>query len=226
MVSVRRRRANKATHKKATRRTKDKQRNINIASNPIIEANWDYSLTLKQNYKKLGLTSKLQIAAGGTEQSLEKPRIKKIAHDPYQRDEEDEGEESEEESEDDEDIDENDIPLGEARIVRDKETNEVIKVIYGKKKPLTDELMLADTHDIPEEEKTEVVKQLEAYANRPVIRQERTASERESDWLKALWEKYSDDYAKMKWDKKLNIFQQSEGDLKRRITKWRKQNGL
>lgn len=225
MVSVRRRRANKATHKKATRRVKDKQRKINIASNPIIEANWDYSLTLKQNYKKLGLTSKLQIAAGGVEQSIEKPRIKQAAHDLYQRDENND-EEEEEESEDEGEIDENDIPLGEARIIRDKETNEVVKVIYGKKKPLTDDLKLAQVQDIPESEKTEVVKQLEAYASRPLVRQERTASERESDWLKALWEKYGDDYGKMKWDKKLNIYQQSEGDLKRRITKWRKQNGI
>ncbi|KAH3675735.1 hypothetical protein WICMUC_002527 [Wickerhamomyces mucosus] len=224
MVSVRRRKANRSSIKKATRKVKDKKRNINIASNPIIEQNWDYNLTLKQNYKKLGLTAKLQIPAGGIEQSLETPRAKKPTHDIYERDEEVGDYEEEEEEEDPEDIDENDIPLGEARIIRDKETNEVIKVIYGKKKKLDDDLDLIENPI--EAPKTEVVRQLEEYANRKIEIVERKASQREGDWIKSLYEKHGDDYEKMKWDKKLNIYQQSTGDLKRRVTKWKKQNNI
>lgn len=215
MGSVRQRRKAKSNVKKVTRRTKDKARNINIASNPIIEKNWDYNLTLKQNYKRLGLVGKLQRPAGGIEASLEKPVFK---HQGKQ------GQTPVEEI-NDEDLTEDDIPEGEARIIRDG-NGEVLRVIYGKKKPLSEDLELLDTPVEVEEAKTEVVKQLEAYAARPIAPKERTQSEREVEWLERLYNKYGDDYARMKWDKKLNIYQQSEGDLRRRILKWKKKNGI
>ena len=112
------------------------------------------------------------------------------------------------------------IPEGEARIIRDPETNEVLKVIYGTMKAEDEE---------SDEDKVDnsVIKQLEEYAEQhSKVKKERHLSDRESDWLKSLYEKYGDDYEKMKWDKKLNIYQQSAGDLKRRINKWKKGNGL
>ena len=113
------------------------------------------------------------------------------------------------------------IPEGEERLIRDPETNEVIKVIYG--------TMKVDDKDESEEEieNPSVIKQLEEYAEKnSKIKKERHQSERENDWIKSLYEKYGDDYDKMKWDKKLNIYQQSAGDLKRRIIKWKKANGI
>lgn len=218
MTSVRKRKMARSSVKKNTRKTKDKQRNINIHSNPIIEANWDKSLTLKQNYKRLGLRAKLGRSAGGDERKVEslselqakreKNQKNQLKHVPTV---------SEIENLDDPSR----IPEGEARLIRDPETNEVIKVIYG--------TMKVDDNDESEEEieNPSVIKQLEEYAEKnSKIKKERHQSERENDWIKSLYEKYGDDYDKMKWDKKLNIYQQSAGDLKRRIIKWKKANGI
>ncbi|CAI5759051.1 unnamed protein product [Candida verbasci] len=202
MVSVRKRKMARSSIKKNTRRVKDKQRNINIHSNPIIAANWDKSLTLQQNYKKLGLTAKLGKSPGGKEQSLSKKRNNKEHITIDQIDDTDDPEK---------------IPEGEAKIIRDEEGN-VIKVIYGTMKQKEEES--------EEEVDNSVVKQLEEYAEKnSKIKKERHQSDRESEFLKNLYEKYGDDYDKMKWDK-LNVYQQSAGELKRRIIKWKKSNNI
>ena len=216
MVSVRKRKMARSSVKKNTRRTKDKQRNINVYSNPIIAKNWDKSLTLQQNYKRLGLRAKLGHMAGGVEQKVEtltelrnKKKNKGSNNEPVTIDEIEHTD------------DPSKIPEGEARIIRDPETNEVLKVIYGTMKVEDEE----DNDD--EKMDNSVIKQLEEYAEQhSKVKKERHLSDSESDWLKSLYEKYGDDYEKMKWDKKLNIYQQSAGDLKRRINKWKKANGL
>ncbi|KAK9319503.1 ribosome biogenesis protein Nop16-domain-containing protein [Lipomyces orientalis] len=73
MVSVRRRRKQKSALPKVTRRHNDKQRKVRIKSHAIIAgfaANWDEKSTLSQNYKKLGLTSRLSKPTGGIQQEL------------------------------------------------------------------------------------------------------------------------------------------------------------
>lgn len=220
MVSVRKRKMARSSVKKNTRRTKDKQRDINVYSNPIIAANWDKSLTLKQNYKRLGLRAKLGTSAGGDEKkvvSLSEIQAKREKNSKNNKDAPsiDEIENLDDPAQ---------IPEGEARLIRDPETNEVIKVIYGTMKVNQDD---ADEDEENGAENPSVVKQLEEYAEQhSKIRKERHFSDRESDWLKSLYEKYGDDFDKMKWDKKLNVYQHTAGELKRKINKWKKANGI
>lgn len=152
--------------KKNTRRTKDKQRNINVYSNPIIAQNWDKSLTLQQNYKRLGLRAKLGHMAGGVEQKVEtltELRSKKKNKDTNETVTIDEIEHTDDPSK---------IPEGEARIIRDPETNEVLKVIYGTMK-------VEDEESDEEEVDNSVIKQLEEYAEQhSKVKKERHLSDR------------------------------------------------
>ncbi|ODV93390.1 hypothetical protein PACTADRAFT_51986 [Pachysolen tannophilus NRRL Y-2460] len=224
MVSVRKRKINKSSVKRVSRRNKDKQRKINISSNPIIAANWDHSLTLEQNYKKLGLKSRLGKYAGGTEKDVigRSRREKEVG----------EGEKITELQSSVNELESHDpskIPEGEARIIRDNE-GKVLEIIYGTKpRSLLVGSIGQDKSgsrsDSDSETETEVVKKLKELSKIDKSKP-RIQSEREQEWVSKLYAKYGDDYEKMKWDKKLNIYQQSSGDLKRRILKWKRANDI
>lgn len=243
MGSVRARKMARSSVKKATRRTKDKQREANIRGNAIIAENWDYSQTLAQNYKRLGLKAKLGSAAGGQEADLSSKimknslvRAQTIADLDSDDEDVDDGTASAdyinpEELNSDGEFDEKKIPAGEARIKRDS-SGKVVKVIYGTKKFDIDQSVEVlkkeqqSTNAQKDESKTQVVQQLEEYANRPIVRQERVESGREDEWLEKLYKKHGSNYKKMFFDVKLNIYQQSEGDLKRRVEKWKARKGV
>ncbi|ODQ79698.1 hypothetical protein BABINDRAFT_161412 [Babjeviella inositovora NRRL Y-12698] len=216
MTSVRKRKMARSSVTKMTRRVKDKRRTVNIHSNPLIAANWDHSLTMAQNYKKLGLTVKLSRAAGGEEKALavevkneaKRRAAMKDAVPPVPFGE----------------ADPSTIPAGEARIVRDDE-GEVVKIIYGTM-AVSSQGHNASKQDQDESTKTEVVKKLEELAATAYVKRERTQSERENDWCRSLHEKYGDDFDKMFWDKKLNVWQHSKGELRKKLTKWKKANGI
>lgn len=209
MTSVRKKKMARSSVRKNTRRLKDKHRDVNIHGNPVIAAHWDKSLTLQQNYKRLGLRSKLGNLAGGTERHVETVSEFRAKRDAS---------EQEKAQLKDNDDPEN-IPEGEARIIRDDKTNEVLRIVYGTRK------VKVDKPEPVSEAAQEVLELLKQQGIRASLNKlERTQLERECEWLKSLYEKHGDDYEKMMWDKRLNIYQQSAGDLKKRVTKWKKAN--
>lgn len=198
----------------------------------------DKKLTLLQNYRRLGITSNLNEPTGGTEKhassqpnpSSDSSVFKKV-NDPLH-------------------ISTSSKPTKqlnptEARVERDPETGEILRIIYDgeeeateviagrrrrKDNPLEDPL-----DDIPDgpalEESDElhpapgVISALEEQAREEEEalkkRKPRTQSKREGEWIGKLIEKHGDNVRAMVRDKKLNPMQQTEGDLQRRIRKWK-----
>lgn len=255
MVSVRKRKHSHAAVTKVTRRTKDKHRKIPVNSNALISKNWDSKLTLIQNYKKLGLTSKLKKAAGGKEKMIQPfyedddflKKQKKLSNiDLNVENLENEieiemnnelndlivngmNEDDEINNDKQEEIDEKEIPEGEARIIRDKKTNQIIRVIHGTKKINDDDDKEEKMNEVkikPSKNSTQFIKELEEFASRPIYRAERAQSIREASWLNSLYEKYNDDYNKMQWDKRLNIYQMTGNQIRLKMVKWKKANQI
>lgn len=116
------------------------------------------------------------------------------------------------------------------------ESGKITRVISTERKrsnPLNDALVELDTDSEAEdaaeewggfegEEQSEIVRQLEGEANRPVEKKPRTASSREVEWLQELVDCYGDDFAAMARDAKLNPRQQTAADIAKRIRKWKK----
>ncbi|RPB19490.1 putative nucleolar protein 16, partial [Terfezia boudieri ATCC MYA-4762] len=204
---------NRSSIPRHTKRRNPRIHKIKSFGNQIIAQNWNKNETLQQNYKRLGLAVKLNKPTGGVEKSLSSftsttaaaaaaagafpPSTSFTApHCP--------------------------IAPGEARIERDADGN-IVNIIYGatgeaRLDQLEDTAMQQDGHS--REPTTEVVKALIERASRGA-KVERNQSEREKEWIERLVERYGEDYRKMSWDRKLNPHQQSEGDIRKRVVKWR-----
>ena len=132
--------------------------------------------------------------------------------------------------------------ISEATIERDPKTGSVLRILedgqYNCSNPLKDPLNELYDSD-PEEWKgfdnipavetgpqTKVLSKLESLASSGVRTAPRKQSQREQEWIQKLVEKYNDDYGKMFRDVKLNPMQQSEGDIKRRVLKWKSTQGM
>jgi nucleolar protein 16 len=123
-----------------------------------------------------------------------------------------------------------------ARVERD-ESGKIIKVIHAhtkKANPLNDPLNELENEEEDadgdnaiggfegfEDEKNEVVRQLEEQALRVAEKKPRKQSTREKEWCQRLAEKWGTDYKSMVKDRRLNPMQQNEPDIRRRIEKWR-----
>lgn len=217
MTSVRKRKMARSSVKKNTKRVKDKQRRVNILADHMIAAKWDKTLTLAQNYKNLGLRSRLSTRAGGEERDVESLTEMRARRDL------EEAKKAEHVTPTDIENTEDpaQIPEGEARIVRDPETGAVLRVVHGTKKAAPKQVLAPAPGSVV----AELEKAAEKYAEIN-SKKERLQSYREKAWCSELYEKHGDDYEAMKWDKKANPTQLSAGDLKKRISKWKRDHGI
>lgn len=219
-------------------RQKPKSKKLNLRANPIVAANWNQKETLSQNYRRLGLVSKLNARSGG----IEKRPSSRISS----------GLEKGTENDALAIANKNPTSLipGTVRIERDPETGAILRVLKdgadeGKKRGrrewngrvLRDELDESSggedeervgQHDLPaidigmlgggEGVVPELVLQA---ANTGTRKRPRKQSQREEEWVGRLVEKYGDDVRRMAKDKRLNPMQQSEADIGMRVRTWR-----
>jgi nucleolar protein 16 len=214
----------------------------NPLGNSIVARNWNKKETTTQNYRRLGLVSRLRAPTGGVEPKLrseatsttststsKKPAPAK-AH-PFAI----QGATAAASA------------TAEVQVERD-ESGKITRVVRAERRrranPLNDPLVELDTDSEADgdddddddaaveewggfegdDEQTGVVRQLEDEANRPVEKKPRTASAREAEWLQSLVDRHGDDTAAMARDAKLNPMQQTAADIARRIRKWKKES--
>ena len=116
----------------------------------------------------------------------------------------------------------------ETRIERDPTTGAIIRVIpspSANRNPLNDPLNdvsdAEDAGDAPVTHAGRIVRELEAQASMEIKKRPRQQSKREEEWISDLVEKYGEEYGRMARDRKLNPYQQSEGDLRKRVRTWK-----
>ncbi|KAI5287162.1 Nucleolar protein 16 [Ascosphaera atra] len=190
----------------------------------------DKNLTLAQNYRRLGLSASLNAPRGG----VDRRSIVGVIEPPEDCLHDIGGAHTKKASTAADEVQvERDLRTGKIlRIVRPEEDEEVEITGWKVKKnnPLNDSL--ADVLNTPwpgtgtgEKQKSEIVMQLEAQAIIEVAalkhRKPRHMSKREEEWLELLAKKHGDNIIGMVKDKELNPMQQTEGDIRRRVRKWK-----
>lgn len=128
--------------------------------------------------------------------------------------------------------------LQEVRVERDPETGKILRVIRpegeeGDQNPLNDplnDLSDEDNNKPVTGDRDNIIAQLEAQAAEEAQfeakrKRPRQQSTREEEWLAELVEAHGDNTTAMFRDQKLNPMQQSEGDIARRLRKWKQKLG-
>ncbi|KAL2887763.1 Nucleolar protein 16 [Ceratocystis lukuohia] len=220
---------------------------LNPMGNNIIAKNWDKKQTLSQNYRRLGIAARLQAPTGGVEvtvaeatNAVPKPKIPSTPGLSSALGGAASGIPAIREARVERDADGRII-----RVISSGPSSDIQGF-----KPLNDPLAAYDsdsdkdnstpTHTTTtntstaastwedwagisdNENDNDVVKALVRQSRLPVAKQTRFQSEQESEWLDRLVAKHGDDVRAMAWDRKLNPFQQTVGDLTKRLKRWRK----
>lgn len=130
-------------------------------------------------------------------------------------------------------------------MVRDPETGKILRIVHDSpppassqkksKNPLNDPLNELESDDELEDGEGArkmvkggskvvggIVEQLEAAAMAGIKKtRPRVQSRREVEWIEALVRSWGENYKGMMRDRRLNPMQQSEGDLRRRVERWK-----
>ncbi|WRT68198.1 nucleolar protein 16 [Kwoniella shivajii] len=165
----------------------------------VLQQGWDKKKTVFQNYAALGLLPSIPIPNQATSSRSQRVQLPSLP----------------------EDIEE--APkVGFGRIIRDEDGN-VIDIIIDEDESIEQEETNIPFPEDGEEKpsvvgKTEVVRKLEQLSatSAPVNRHTSTS---ERTWLHNLVDKYGDDTESMTRDRKLNVWQKTEGEIKRMIKK-------
>ncbi|KAI1485156.1 ribosome biogenesis protein Nop16 [Biscogniauxia mediterranea] len=216
---------------------------LNPLGNSIVARNWNKKETTTQNYRRLGLVSRLRAPTGGVEpvlsslsspsSSLTTPKSSRRPAKPTDPFAIDPG---------------TGAVVREARVERDA-SGRIVRILdeisssssskkHSRPNPLNDPLVALDSDSSEEEaeewggiddndgtKKNDIVRQLEAEAARPVEKRPRAQSAREVEWLRRLVGRHGADTRAMARDRRLNPMQQTEADIARRIRKWKGEEG-
>ncbi|KAJ2724407.1 Nucleolar protein 16 [Coemansia sp. Benny D115] len=185
---------------KTTRRKADKAHKINYKGHPLIRDQWDRLLTVTENYKKLGLVSKLNKVTGGVAFDINASKS---------ADKEGSDEESEEKKL------KKAIPKGYGVIERDEEGN-IVNIVMGdeEQNPLDSDYEVEGV-----EAKGEGAKILESFVNSHEDRRERWMSQGSRQAMQAFVDAHGDDYEAMFWDHKLNYLQMTKKQIEKKVKK-------
>ncbi|RAO64624.1 uncharacterized protein BHQ10_000636 [Talaromyces amestolkiae] len=226
--------------KKKRKLLRNGDKKINVLGNQLIADNWNKNETLIQNYRRLGLTTRLNAPTGGVEKphGVDAVTADKLTSDTLH-------------------ITGNTAaaPNGttlfdpeEVQVERDPDTGKILRVISGRNEEEADVIEVAGQkvkrsnplsdpiNDIENgisslhkkaglgtssTSASEFVRQLEMRALREEEavkkRRPRQQSKREEEWVAKLVARHGDNILAMVRDKKLNPMQQSEGDIRRRV---------
>lgn len=192
--------------------------------------------TLSQNYRRLGLTARLNHATGGTEKTI---ALLGLNDEKSSRADTAAGSTANALNIVSKAKKPETIVTEEVEVERDPETGAILRVtgsLESKDNPLNDPLNEIEAEGeemewngfamVPQhrdgEPENPVIKQLEEAAMNGAKKGPRGQSQREQEWVERLVNKYGDGYAKMARDMKLNPMQQTAADIRKRVVKWQK----
>ena len=175
---------------------------------------------MAQNYHHLGLVARLKGRTGGTERAAAAPQTGTHGDVSKSTDSLSIARKADVISEIPTAQIERDPVTGAARVVHTE--NELDNPLNDLLNPITEK----ESHKRLElRVNNPVIKELEEQAKLEAKKLPRQQSNREEEWVARLVAAHGDDYSAMRRDLKLNRFQQTEGDIRRRIKRWRAKQG-